>query len=258
MKNLKLLIASLVSVLTINAANADDMNKIRIGVEAAYPPFSEMGPDGEVQGFDIDIAKALCEQMQAQCELIVNDFDALIPGLRARKHDAIIASMSITEERKKVVAFSNKYYATPAKFVAPKESDFEISNEGLAGKNIAVQTSTIHDTFLSDQFPEANIKRYTDLEDAYLDALNGRVDLILADSVPLSIGFLQSEKGVGWEFIGPDYTDPKFFGEGVGVAIAKNNQELVDAVNAAIDAIRENGVYDEIASKYFDFNIYGD
>lgn len=243
--------------MAINIANANDWSNIRIGVEAAYPPFSEMGSDGEVTGFDIDIAKALCEQMQAKCELIVNDFDALIPGMRARKHDAIIASMSITDERKKVVAFSNKYYATPAKFVAQKGSGYEISKQGLEGKNIAVQTSTIHDTFLSAQFPDANIKRYTTLEDAYLDAQNGRIDLILADSVPLSLGFLQTDKGADWEFIGPDYTDPEYFGEGVGVAVGQKNQDLVEKFNDAIDAIRENGVYDEIASKYFDFDIYG-
>src|SRR3546814_8145784 len=127
-----------------------DWKKVRIGVEGAYPPFSEVTPDGKLVGFDIDIANALCEEMKVECELITQDWDGIIPALQARKYDAIIASMSITEERKEKVDFTKKYYNTPAKFGRKKGSGLEITEEGLKGQMVGVQRATIHDNFVTD------------------------------------------------------------------------------------------------------------
>ncbi|HSS66552.1 MAG TPA: transporter substrate-binding domain-containing protein, partial [Gammaproteobacteria bacterium] len=165
----------------------------------------------------------------------------------------------ITEERKKKVAFTNKYYNTPAKFAAKKGSGIEISRAGLKGKTVAVQRATTHDNFITGEFGDAvNIKRYATQDEAYLDAVSGRVDLLLADSVAMDDGFLKTDKGKDWEFVGPDYSDPKYFGEGAGIAVRKQDKELVAKLNKAIKEIRANGTYDRIAKKYFDFNVYGE
>jgi len=241
-----------------NTVQAKDWKKIRIGVEGAYPPFSSVTPDGKLVGFDIDIAMALCKEMGATCTLVKQDWDGIIPALLARKYDAIIASMSITEKRKKKVAFSHKYYNTPAKFARKKGSGIEITKADMKGKTVGVQRATTHDSFITAKFGDSvTIKRYATQDEAYLDAVAGRVDLLLADSVAMNDGFLSKDNGKGWEFVGPGYTDVKYFGEGAGVAIRKQDTDLVAKFNKAIDAIRANGVYKKINSKYFSFDIYG-
>ncbi len=259
---MKRLLSTLViaAAVALGAASVDakEWKKVRIGVEGAYPPFSYVDPDGKLAGFDIDIANALCKQMGAECTLVQQDWDGIIPALLARKYDAIIASMSITEERKKKVAFTGKYYHTPAKFAAKKGSGIEISRSGLKGKTVAVQRATTHDNFITGEFGDSvNIKRYATQDEAYLDAVSGRVDLLLADSVAMEDGFLKTDKGKDWEFVGPDYSDPKYFGDGAGIAVRKQDKDLVAQLNKAIKDIRANGTYDAIARKYFDFDVYG-
>lgn len=256
----KFISAVFVAAIALGAAQADakDWKKVRIGVEGAYPPFSSVTSDGKLVGFDIDMANALCDQMKVECELVTQDWDGIIPALQARKYDAIIASMSITEERKKKVDFTNKYYQTPAKFVRKKGSGIEITKEGLKGKTVGVQRATIHDNFVTEVYGDAvEVKRYGTQDEAYLDIAAGRVDLLLADSVALEDGFLKTDSGKDYEFVGPDFTDPKYFGDGAGIAIRKGEDELAEMFNAAIDAIRANGVYKSIQDKYFNFNVYG-
>ncbi len=248
----------LAATLAGTAGAQEEQKEIRIGVEGAYPPFSSVTPEGELQGFDIDIARALCEQMKAKCELVTQDWDGIIPALLARKYDAIIASMSITEERKQRVDFTKKYYQTPARFVAKKGAGFEVTKEGLAGKRVGVQRATIHDSFLTDNFGDSvEIVRYGTQDEANLDLVAGRVDLLLADSIALSEGLLKTPEGADYEFVGPSYADPKWFGEGAGIALRKGDTELKEAFNQAIDAIRADGTWDRIAQKYFNFDIYG-
>lgn len=252
------ILAAAALAFAVGTAGAKEWKKIRVGVEGAYPPFSWVEPDGTLKGFDIDIAWALCAEIGAECELVQQDWDGIIPALLSRKYDAIIASMSITEERKKKVAFTNKYYNTPAKFVRKKGSGIEISKEGLKGKSVGVQRATIHDNFITAEFGDTvEIKRYASQDDAYLDAVAGRVDLLLADSAAMDDGFLKKEAGKDFEFVGPDYTDPKYFGEGVGIAIRMGDTDLVELFNKAIQAILDNGKYKQIQDKYFDFDVYG-
>ena len=258
MRKLLAAVFVLALALTGTVAEAKEWKKIRIGVEGAYPPFSWVEPDGTLKGFDIDIAMALCKEIGAECTLVPQDWDGIIPALLARKYDAIVASMSITEERKKKVAFSNKYYNTPAKFVRRKGSGIEISKAGLKGKAVGVQRATTHDNFITAEFGDTvDIKRYATQDEAYLDAVAGRVDLLLADSVAMNDGFLQTDQGKDFEFVGPGYNDPKHFGEGVGIAIRKADKDLVGLMNKAIDAILANGTYAKINDKYFEFDVYG-
>jgi len=246
-------------LITAVGVQAKDWKKVRIGVEGAYPPFSYVTPEGELAGFDIDIAKALGAAMGAEVELVAQDWDGIIPALLAKKYDAIIASMSITEERKKKVGFTNKYYNTPAKFVCKKGAMAEFSRDNIKGKKVGVQRATIHDNYLTDNYGnDVEVVRYGTQDEAYLDLVAGRVDLLLADSVALSDGFLKKPEGKDFQFIDPDLSDPKWFGNGAGIAIRKEDKDLAELFNKAIDKIRADGTYKKIQDKYFDFNVYGE
>jgi len=255
-KNLSLISIAL-SFLLLLSTSVFAKDTVRIGVEGAYPPFSKTTKDGKLEGFDIDIAKALCKKMDVECKLVKQDWDGIIPALLARKYDAIIASMSMTEERKKKVAFTNRYYQSPARFIHKKGSKVEISKDGLKGKSVAVQRGTVSDKFITGVFGEGvDIKRYGTQEEAYLDLNAGRVDLVFADAFVL-LEYINSDKGKDYEFIGDSYTDPKYFGEGIGIALRQKDTELKEKFNKAIKGIREDGTYDEIRKKYFDFDIFG-
>lgn len=261
MKKFMITILVLLSVLVWIGGSfaADAPKKIRIGTEGAYPPFNMVNKSGEVEGFDIDIAKALCKEMGMTPEFVVQDWDGLIPGLVAKKFDCIIASMSITDERKQKVDFTNKYYLTPARFVAKKGAGFTVSKEGLKGKSVGVQRATIHENFVRDMFGDSvSIKAYATQDEANMDLVAGRVDLVVADATVLLGGFLETDSGKDYEFVGPGFTDKKWFGDGIGIAIRKGDKELKEKFNKAILAIRANGEYQKINKKYFDFDVYGD
>lgn len=250
----------LATVLTVGimAATAQAGQKVKIGTEGAYPPFNSIDKDGKLVGFDIDIANALCKAANFECEFVVQDWDGMIPGLMAKKYDAIVASMSITDERKEKVDFTDKYYNTPAKFFARKGSGLEVTPEGLKGKTIAVQRATIHENFLNDNYGGiVTIKSYATQDEAYLDIVSGRADAGIADSVAVMDGFLSTDQGKDFQFFGPNFTDPKWFGDGAGIAIRKGEGDLVKAFNAAIAKIRADGTYARINAKYFDFDVYG-
>ncbi|MDE1463878.1 ABC transporter substrate-binding protein [Spartinivicinus poritis] len=258
MRPLKLIGAVLLAVCA-TTATAKEWKKVRIGVEGAYPPFSWTTEKGELKGFDIDIANALCAAMKAECKLVPQDWDGIIPALLARKYDAIVASMSITEERKKKVAFTNKYYHTPVKFIRKKGSAIEVTDAGLKGKTVGVQRSTVADKYITEKYGEVvTIKRYGTQDEAYLDMKAGRLDLLLGDIIPLNDGFLKKGNDDKFEFVGPDITDKRWFGEGIGIALRKRDKDLKDKLNMAIEQIRKDGTYDKIRAKYFDFDIYGD
>ena len=251
-----LLTLATLSISTLPAqAQAPDWKKVRIGVEGAYPPFSEVGTDGKLKGFDIDIALALCAEIKAECTLVAQEWDGIIPALQARKFDAIIASMAITEERLKVVNFSAKYYNTPSRLVA--RAGAKLDAAALKGKRIGVQRSTIQDRYASASFAGAEIVRYAKADEAYLDLAAGRIDALLGDTLAVQFGFLKTPQGKGFAFFGPSYDDPKFFGTGSGIAVRKADVALQAKFNAAIPAIRASGVYKKINDAYFDFDVYG-
>ncbi len=254
-KTLVLLLAA--GVIAMGVASAQAGEKLRIGVEGAYPPFSWKEPDGTLKGFDIDIAFALCEKMGRECELVEQDWDGIIPALLAKKYDAIVASMSITDERKKKVDFTNKYYNTPAKFVAPKDANFDDTPEGLKGKSVGVQRATIHQCYMEKMFPDADLRLYPTQEEVFLDLAAGRIDAQISDSVQALEGFLNTDAGKDYAFLGDDQFDLECHGEGAGIAVRKGQDDLVKALNAAIGAIRADGTYEKINAKYFDFDVYG-
>lgn len=248
-------ISSILLSMTLLFSSSASAETLRIGVEGAYPPFSSVNKDGKLEGFDIEIAKALCADMAVECKLIKQDWDGIIPALIARKFDAIIASMSITEERLEKVDFTKPYYKSPARFITKKGSDIEISTEGLKGKSVGVQRGTVSDKFITGTFGEGvDIKRYGTQEEAYLDLNAGRVELVFADAFVL-MEFTGSDNGAAYDFVGGSYTDKKYFGEGIGIAVRKGDTELTEKLNKAIDNIRMSP-YDKVRAKYFAFDIF--
>jgi len=250
-------------------SQADDVIKFGVAQEP-YPPFASQDSSGRWVGFEVDLMNAVCEQMKAKCELVPIAWDGIIPALQEKKIDVIWASMSITDERKKVIDFTNKYYNSPAEIIGPKSAGIKISvvdnpdgkggkiaNPADAkGKIIGVQTSTIHANYIQKYFgKDAEIKVYDTQDNADADLSAGRVDLVMADSVALA-DYLKSDQGKDMEVVVTIPDDP-ILGEGVGGGLRKGDDKLKAELNDAIKGVRDSGVYNQIAKKYFDFDIYG-
>jgi lysine-arginine-ornithine-binding protein len=238
--------------------DAAEPGTLRIGIEGAYPPFSERdGKDGW-KGFDVDIARALCERMQARCVLVQRDWDKIQDALLRNEIDAIVASMSMSRERKKRFAFSKKYYHVPARFVARQGAGIAISEPGLAGRRMGVQRNTVHEKFINATYRgRAEIVTFQTLPEATGALAAGRVDVVMGDSLALANGFLRTSAGKGFAFVGPPFVNERWFGNGMGIALRKQDVELKARFDTAIDAIRSDGTYQAISGRYFDFDIYG-
>ncbi|MFC0246225.1 ABC transporter substrate-binding protein [Falsochrobactrum ovis] len=249
-----ILVAGVAAVLFSLPAQAKEWKEIRIATEGAYPPFNFLAADGTLQGMDVEIAQALCVAMEAKCEIVANDWDGMIPGLQANKFDAVVASMSITEDRKKQVAFTDKYYSTPLSVVVPKDSPItSVAPEAFADKVVGAQGSTTQSAYAEDVYGKAGaeVKLYPTADEANADLKSGRVDAVVSDKFPIA----DWVKGDGADCC-------KMLGDIPGtqtdtaIALRKGDDDLREQFNAAIKKIREDGTYDTIVKKYFDFDIY--
>ncbi len=230
---------------------------LNICVEGAYPPFSQTSADGSLTGFDIDIANALCAEIGETCELVKVDWDGIIPALLEKKCDAIVASMSATDERKQVIDFTTKYYRVPNQFAGRADSGIETTPEGMAGKTVGVQRGTIHQSFMEKHFPDVSLTLYGSQDEALLDLTSGRIDLIMGDALQIEGGFLKTPQGEGFAFVGDPVYDEAVHGTGAAIGVRKEDTELRDKLSATIDAIRASGQYNEIMGKYFESDIFG-
>lgn len=230
---------------------------LRFATDASYPPFSKQGADGKMSGFDPDIAQALCAAMKASCEVVPYDFDGIIPGLHAKKFDAIIASMNITEERKKAVNFSDKYYNMASRLVA--KADVQANDAWFKGKRIGVLRSSIQEKYAREHFVKlgAKLVPYGKAPESFLDLKAGRLDATFVDAAVGDVDFVRTPNGKGFALVGADYNDPKYFGIGAGIAVRKADAALLERINKALKQIRADGTYDKIQKKYFSFDIYG-
>ena len=240
--------------LAVTSVNAD---ALRVGVEGAYPPFSWKEADGTLKGFDIDFAHEVCKRLDRECVLVEQEWDGMIPALLARKFDTIIASMSITEERKKKVDFTVKYYNTPAKLVAKKNPGFEGTAAGLDGKRLGVQRATTHQCSAEKLYPGAELVLYATQDEVWQDLTSGRLDAQLSDSLQAYEGFLVLDVGQDFDFLGDALDDVECQGVGAGFAVRKEDSTLRDALSKAIQDIRADGTYKAMNDKYFAVDIYG-
>jgi polar amino acid transport system substrate-binding protein len=250
MHNYKKVLLIAASVLGL-AGQADAADKLRVGTEGAYPPFNLVDARGKVGGFDVDIANALCAKMQVECEVVTSDWDGIIPALNAKKFDFIAASMSITDERKQAVDFTDAYYTNKLQFIAPKSDTFKTDEASLKGKVIGAQRATIAGTWMEDNLGDVvKMKLYDTQENAYLDLAAGRVDGVLADKL-VNWEWLKSEPGQGFEFKG----EPVYDNDQIGIALRKGDDALRERLNVALQAMVADGTYQQINDKYFPFSI---
>lgn len=227
---------------------------LTIATEGAYPPFSYVDSNNTLHGFDVDIANALCEKMKVECKVVAQDWDGIIPGLLAKKYDAIVASMVPTPERKQKVDFTNRYYTTTLAIAVPKDSDIkDVSAASLKNKNLGAQSGATQAIYAEDNYvPEGvNLKLYPTPDEANSDLLNQRLDAVIHDKFPL-LTWLDNEGKDCCKLLG-EIEGTK---EPISIAIRKNSDELKERFNKAIDEIRADGTYAKIVQKYFKSDIY--
>lgn len=276
MKRASFVVFALAGVLGMGAANAADWSKIRIATEGAYAPWNFTDASGQLVGFELDLARDLCKRMNAECEIVAQAWDGIIPALQAGKYDVIMAGMSITDERKKVITFSRSYAATPAKFVVLKGSPSASFKTGLdivtlddvsadekaaiaavveefKGKTIGVQTATTHENFLRQYLGgDVEVRTYDTQENLDLDLEAGRVDAALA-ALSYWVPLLESDKGKGMVLVGPGLTGGPF-GAGVGAGIRQKDQALADMFSKAINETIADGSLSKLAVQWFGFD----
>ena len=268
----KTIFSVLASLLLIGNVLAAD--KIRIGTEGAYPPWNSKDASGKLIGFEVELAWTLCRNMGKQCEIVEQDWDGMIPALIMRKFDAIMAGMSITDERKKAINFSQGYADEVASLAVMKGSDLEgmktpvgiglsspnsdakkalkTITAALAGKTVCTQTGTIHQNFLqSGDVGKINLRTYKTQDEVNLDLASGRCDVALAAAVAFTDYAEKSGKPV--VLVGPTFSGGAF-GNGVGVGIRQDDTELLKSFNSAINQARKNGDISRIATKWFGFD----
>ena len=236
---MKKLIFSAVLLGSAAVVNAQD---ITFAMEPSYPPFEFTNEKGDIVGFDVDVANAICKEIQATCKFKGESFDALIPNLKAKRFDAAISAMDITETRAKQVLFSDAYYDSTASYVALKgKATLDTA------KNIGVQNGTTFQQYTIAETKQYAPKAYASLQDAILDLKNGRIDIIFGDTAVLA-DMIDEEPEI--QFVGDKVTNKKYFGNGLGIAMNKSSKELAEDLNKGLRAIKANGEYQKIYDKW--------
>ncbi|QFI69766.1 transporter substrate-binding domain-containing protein [Sinorhizobium alkalisoli] len=255
MKLLSILLAS--AALAASTLNAGA--EVRFGVmNEAYPPFFTKDASGKWIGWEIELMDTVCAEMKEQCSIVDMSWDGLIPGLETKKFDVIWSSMSITDERRKTIDFTDKYYNTPSKLIGAKDAAAGATVDDVADKTIGIQVSTIQSEYFKTYFAEkASEKTYSTLDEAFQDLAAGRIDYVFGDAIPLA-EFLKTDFGKDCcTDMGDVADDPAILGVGIGGGVRKEDTALRDRLNAAIAAVRASGKYGELSKKYFDFDPYG-
>ncbi|CDL79052.1 arginine ABC transporter substrate-binding protein [Xenorhabdus cabanillasii] len=242
----KLLLAALLSSITLSATAAEKQT-LRFATEATYPPFEFIDENNKIQGFDVDLANAMCKKIHAECTFTNQAFDSLIPSLKFRRVDVLIAGIDITPDRQKQVDFTDTYYDNSAIFVTVKGKYSQVAN--LKGKQIGTQNGTTHQKYLMEQHKELNSVPYDSYQNAILDLKNGRIDAIFGDTAVVNV-WLKKNKELGT--IGKKVTDKNYFGTGLGIAVRKGNTVLLNKLNQALAEIKQDGTYDTIYKKWFE------
>ncbi len=230
---------------------------IRFLTETDYPPFNYAGPDGMPAGFNIDLARLICEEIKVQCTIQMRRFDTLVAGLNGNAGDAVIASLAETPDMRKQVDFSDPYYRTPARFVSRKGVEIdEVRPEALEGKRIAVVAGTAHEAYLKTLFTEAELHPYPN-EDAARAALKkGEVELLFGDGIALAFWLNGTDSQGCCEFRGGTYMESRYFGEGVGIAVRRGNDLMRQAFNWALFRLWEKGRFTDLWLRYFPISPY--
>jgi arginine transport system substrate-binding protein len=239
----KMIIAAVLATLSLSASAAET---IRFATEATYPPFESLDANNKMQGFDIDLANAICKEMKADCSFTNQAFDSLIPSLKFRRFDAVISGMDITADRLKQVAFTAPYYDNSAIFIAQQGKFADLA--ALKGKRVGIQNGTTHQKFLQEKHPEITAVPYDSYQNAVLDLKNGRLDAVFGDTAVVN-EWLKQNKNLS--AVGGKITDSSYFGTGLGIAIRQDNTALLGKMNDALAKVKQDGTYKTLYTKWF-------
>ena len=231
---------------------------IKLGTDPTFAPFESKSPSGEIIGFEIDIAKAMCAKMGVKPVWVENDFDSIIPALQAKKFDAIVSGMAVNEKRKQQINFTNKVFHTPAAMVVRKGSGLTTLAGSLKGKSVGMQQGTIFEQYARKYYAPngVTVTPYKTPDLYRADLLDGRLDAVMDDAVVLQTTLLSKPEGKDYEYAKPALVD-EIFGVGAGFGVRKDDTALLQKLNKALAEIRKDGTYDKIAKKYFTFDPYG-
>jgi polar amino acid transport system substrate-binding protein len=225
---------------------------IRFLTETDYPPFNFAGPDGNPQGFNVDLARLLCEELKVACTIQMRRFETLIAALNGNQGDAAIASITATLDMRAKVDFTDSYYRTPARFVAKRDSPIDDPlPERLEGKKVAAVAGTAHEAYLKALFTEAEVRAYPSTDVARLALRRGDVDLLFGDAISLAFWLNGTDSENCCSFRGGPYIDSRYFGEGIGIAVKKGNDTMRLALNWALFRVWEQGRFTDLWLRYF-------
>ncbi len=259
----RLAIAMATSVVLVAAATAASAEALRVGTECTYAPFNYRTADGELTGYDVDVAREVGKRISAEIEFVCQEWDGMIPALLANKFDLIVASMSITDKRLKQIDFSGPYRVSIGQFVGRKDADltlFDDSGEVIPGNfdglRVGLERSSTYEEWMKAKVPDAEIVYYDANEPMYLDLTAGRVDVIMTNPMKAYLKFLSKEGNQDFDVIGPQIEEQAYFGIGVGIGLRKDQEALKGRINEALKAMTEDGTLDEFSLRYFPFPIY--
>ena len=233
------------------------LDRLRFVTDSDYPPFHYFDEEGVLTGFNVDLARAICEALGVECDIRPVEWDDLYTDLDNGEADAAIASIRIDAESLTKADFSSRYYATPARFVTRKESDFkDIRPETIEGKKVAVARGTGHEAFLKQYFPAAEAVPFDTTDEAQMALKASQVDLVFGDGIGLTFWLNGVTSDGCCEFRGGPYFDAKYFGEGVGIAVKKGNRQLVEILNYGLEQVHASGRYEGLFLRYFPMNFF--
>ena len=230
---------------------------LRFVTESDYPPFNYYDEDGSLTGFNIDLARAICAELGVTCEINPAEWDSLVKSVQAEEADAIMASLAITPKTIQQVDFTDGYYATPAKFVTQTASPItDVTPEALEGIKIGVAKDTAHERYLRDFFSKSQIVTF-ETDDALRSALkSGEVQAMFGDAISMMFWINGQDAAGCCQFRGRGFLESRYFGEGVGIAVAKSNIRLKEVLNYALARVRASGRFEELLLRYFPLAIY--
>lgn len=243
----------LAAALVVGGSTAFAKDQINIATDATFPPFESVDASGKLVGYDIELMDAVCKAAELNCNIIGAAWEGMIPGLISKKYDALISQLTVTEARRKVMAFSDVYDIPTFRFVARKDINIDVTPAGLKGKTIAVQTGTPMDAYVTKNYPDSTIKRYSGGSEPYLELNAGRADIHMSYEAQIIHSFLRKDEGKNFELVGPRLTgkDAPEFGEGVAIALNKSNKDLVERINAGLKIVRDSGELEALNARYF-------
>ncbi len=230
---------------------------IRFLTDVDYPPFNYVGPDGNPAGFNVDLARLICEEIKVSCTIQARSFNTLLDALNDNRGDAVIASIAPTADTRRRADFTDPYYRTPARFAARRDSPIdEVLPERLEGKKIAVIAGTAHEAYLKAMFTEAQVRSFPNAEAAREALRNKEVDLLFADGIALAFWLNGADSAGCCSFRGGPFLESRFFGEGVGIAVKRDNDLLRLTLNWALFQLWEKGSFTDLWLRYFPISPY--